>query len=368
MKTKRKFTAWLLAIAMIVSIMPMVALNVNAQDLIERMDIYYEPAYGEYIGLANYDFDPDDEDSKLVYYTLKYNKERADRAKWYPLYGNGIDVSKFIPRRDPQTYIIAFFEGLPPTGATAAVIDASATSITIKARQGQAGKTDIEYKDGKIVLDSSKTLANYDLKVNDGPWLNAGDIPGTLTSFATAENFPFGATVNVRLAATGSSIATLTGLANGIAASQRAVRVRIPAQGRAPRLAWTSTRASNTASASSILKVTDKVEWRVVNTNGFTTTDIEFVTGGSWTSLALGTIEDGWVRPAAKMDLSAANIKAAVTLDGVHQATSTSIAGLTVEVRTRATDRKPYSLVARPNAPGNAAGVVGGIPANVPTN
>jgi hypothetical protein len=247
--------------------------------------------------------------SGLVFYAVRFQAGRASSARWIPVFDRTIDVSRLIPRRAGQPFVIAFTATLP---VPAEHTWNESNMITLPPRADAPARTAVTFSNGALTLAAGVARDSLQFKVNDSAWTTMTDEQFAL--FANPDNFPFGAIVSVRTAATSTA-----------ATSQRFIRVRIPAQPKAPRLDNTLVRVARVDGAD------------VMGLRTRAGTEIRGRVGaGEWTS---------WADAPANM--TAAQIRAHFN-NATTVPTEAGSAAIEVqlEIRSKATDRRPFSMVA----------------------
>ena len=202
MKTNfKRLASMVLVMAMMVGMFAFGALTVGAA-------VEYDAVEEKITGIADGSF-----------YTLKYDESKVDKAKWFPVIGGELDVSKLIPKKSDVKYTVGIVLATNYKGA--ATEKANVTSVQFSGR-GEAPKKD----DNKLETDNTIKLATTsEWRLGLGAWQKESALIPAF--FAAAQNFPFGAVMEVRTAATTTA-----------AASLKVVKIKIAAQPKAPNVSW----------------------------------------------------------------------------------------------------------------------------------
>jgi hypothetical protein len=247
-----------------------------------------------------------------VYYALKYNVDSPGKARWFPVYGGGIDVTRLIPKKDIGEYTIGFVN----LGSMTDIENAAAnvTTVTMKGRAAAPTKADNKYDDGIVTL---KDIGAVEARIGIGAWVSndaekkTTDLTTLIADTAIAEKFPFGATLEVRTKAVGA-----------VAASAKALRIRIPAQPKAPSVSWAKVG-------------TETIEGKKEDVMGLK---------GSKASMEMIITDEGKA-PEANAWSSAKPVTAKMTEAAVRTAFGAAAIGKKdIHIRVAA-DKKPYSMV-----------------------
>jgi len=150
-------------------------------------------------------------DAAPVYYALKYNNERPERARWMPMQGTTLDISKYIPKANATTeYIIGF---ILKADLEAGNVDA--TELKLAPRATDIARTAVTWDPATGELKGATTDMEY--RMEGCGWLDAAtDLK------ISAARIPTGTTVYLRTKATTTTPAS------------REIKVKIAAQPKAP--------------------------------------------------------------------------------------------------------------------------------------
>lgn len=327
MKKYKKITALILVTVMITSVFAFGSVTVSASTTpIPEVEVGggENPAY-----TATYDaewediiIDGDDVPTGDLFYALKFNAAKPESASWFPIYGETLDIAKYIPTKSGKTYVIGF---ILLADLQAGKFE-NAKALTIPARVVSPLKTKNKY-DPKTGLSLD---VGAEVKFDLGSWIDkevvdelselSGENGETINWFTTAENFPFGAKGEIRMKAD---------FDNHKAASS-SLKFKIPAQPKAPKVTF------------------DKIGEETVKVDGADkTVDIMGLKGAKSTmeiSTSKNFLENEVIDGTDKM--KAADLKASKLFTG---GTASGVIGennkATIYIRLKATDKKPYSIV-----------------------
>jgi len=237
-------------------------------------------------------------DAAPVYYALKYDKEKHSKAKWMPIQGTTLDISKYIPKATATSnYIIGF---ILKSELEAGTFDVK--ELEVVPRAADIAKTAVTWTPGTGMLAGTTTAMQY--RMEGGGWIDA-----TASLEISAARIPTATTIYLRTKATATIPAS------------REIKVKIAAQPKAPGVPTPA--VPNFEAKVSGLKA-----------------------GMEAVKIATATTAPVWTTGQFTLDANLLKYSEILAKIGINKDTgATAQVAQFVAVRTPATDRKPASAV-----------------------
>ena len=194
------------------SMMLVMAMMVGMFALVVSADVAYDSEKEKITGLTEGDF-----------YALKYDGAKFASAKWFPVSGTDLDIAKLIPKDSTKKYVIGILSAADYKGAETDKTKVNPVTIPGRGKAPEKDKNKYDETTKAIVLADG---TEWRLGISS-TW--KGKAAFTSEYFAKADNFPFGAVMEVRTAADTDK---------ELAASLKVLKIKIAAQPKAPNVTW----------------------------------------------------------------------------------------------------------------------------------
>lgn len=106
--------------------------------------------------------------------------QKQTSEKWYPIYGDEIDISKYIPKNDKTGGFIFAFRDADEIASSDGIYQSRKTSSIIKGRPSISPadfKASIIYNPKTERIEIDKSLGDYDYQVGIGGWIKSNTAP-----------------------------------------------------------------------------------------------------------------------------------------------------------------------------------------------